>query len=169
MCRHCRDTALCSATSARVTPRDYGGRVNALGLLTRDWVLHGSLVGWRRATGLPRAVWAELALPVLVDPRDIEALLEALEGAPRVVRVGMLGCYVRVGLEVGPWRGTLAPVVVSPLDSVDWWLPARRFARLPRLPNRPPGTADFLASLWSGGSLPPPWTAPSPAVSRGRR
>jgi hypothetical protein len=110
----------------------------ALGVLSSSWRVVAVGQGWRRATLVPRAAWVALPLPALVSPLDIPELRAALtDGRPRVLRVGTLGDYRRVRVEIGPWAGGCAPVVVEPLVELPisaWWLPEATYARLPAMP-----------------------------------
>lgn len=110
----------------------------ALGVLDASWRVVAVGEGWRRSTLVPRAAWVALPLPALVNPLDITELRAALDdGRPRVVRVGTLGDYRRVRIEIGPWFDGRAPVVVEPLVALPlsaWWLPEATYARLPAMP-----------------------------------
>lgn len=113
--------------------------MQTVGVIDRAWRVVGVGEGWRRVTRLPRAACVALPLPALVNPLDIPSFREALRSADPVdLRVGVFGAYRRVRVEIGPWAGEWAPIVVESLEPVeltDWWLPAVSFARLPAMPR----------------------------------
>lgn len=112
--------------------------MQTLGVIDRAWRIVGVGDGWRRVTRVPRAAWVALPMPALVSPLDIPAFRGALDGDVVELRVGVLGSYRRVRVEIGPWCGDRAPVLVESLEPVrltDWWLPEESFARLPAMPR----------------------------------
>lgn len=119
--------------------------MEAIGVVTRDWRLHGGLERWRQTTGVLRAHLAVTPLFAWLRPAHVPRLLELAElaahrDASAEIDFGYVDRRVTLRVELSRWINGLASIHVvarEPLPVSAWWVDARTFAALPAMPNTP--------------------------------